>query len=482
MPSFPTPAQQFRRDRVDLAKHQADARRAFRRVLQGLSAEVAAAKEANPGRGAKVQKARKRALNTVLRSDPKVAAFLEQYLGTDAEHVKARNWRAAGSLLFRDIGLGYLTAREGLEKLDRLATKGYQAQQMAVAQAPLKEALPLELRAFLPDNIVVDVDVDGNIQRVTDRFVNERFTMEKKIARMKLILKRYNAIVIRVKKDLKSSNEQVRLAALATAIMMETGIRPGRVGNGVVETIDGESVAVETFGAVTLGPSHVRFLRDNFAQLEFIGKAGTLNTAGLSDGLLIRVLQDYVDKAREGQSKYVLIDASGQRFTYNDLHNYFKKNFKGIDPTDFRKLRATDTVLTALRNGQEDLYERIRGFAQEETEALRERVVEALVETIGQALTEAQSALNHDNASTTRGAYIDPTILLQFLSRGRAAASLTDAVLDARTQLTFDPMTFVQVAGIRAVAAGYVRGKVAMTLRELLDDLKENIEDGDPLT
>ena len=470
-----SPQKQWKQDLQDLAKHQTSARRVFRSLLKSLKPDANQARELYPDDVVK----QGRYFSKLLKVNSRVDAFLEEYMGTNEDSPKAYSWRNTGLYLLRDVSLGEKLLKDALPKLDQISGNGFQAITLARAQSPLKKALPEQLRAFLPSNVVVEVDEDGYIQRVTDRFVNERLTLEMKIRRMHSIVSQYNQIAKRVKGDLKSPDEITRLAALVTAIIMETGIRPGKAGNAAVKAIGGEKVEVETFGAITLGPSHVRFVRDNFAELEFIGKKGGVNTATLSDAQIVSALQDYVDKAQAGGSKFIFVTSDGTRFTYTDLQRYFRTHFKDIAPTDFRKLRATEAVLSKLREAQEALYEEIRGFVRDEGENLRERVVEALTGTLNEALEAARDALSHESSGTTKGAYIDPSILLQFLSTGRASETLESAILDARTQLTFDPMTFVQIAGIRSVAAAWTKkGAGGETLRELLEQLEGDLEEG----
>ena len=467
---------QWNRDVRGSDKHKALARAGFRDHLKSLFPLLDQAKATFPGRsGPDVLKQRGKLLVNEIKILPKVQEYLFTYMGTDDQNPKSSTWRKGVLNLFRDVLLGVLGLNEALEKLDLYAGNGYQAISMMEAQAPLRKALPPQLREFLPKNVVVDVDQEGNIKRVTDRFENEKFTLEVKIYRMKLIINQYNKIVQRVKKDLTSSNEITKLCALVTSIIMETGIRPAAKGNAANVRINGEKVLVETFGAVTLGPSHVKFVRNNFVELEFIGKKAGKNLATITDQGIIQILQSYVDRALTTGSPYVFVTAQGVEFTYGDLKAYFDKNFKGIAPTDFRKLRATEAVLDALREAQEELYAKIRGFAQLEAEKLRERIIEALEETLNKALDDAMVALSHDNAETTLTSYINPNIFLQFLSSGKAAQSLEDAVLDARPRLTFDPMTFAQIAGVTSLAASYQRGKVS-TLRDLLVELGEELE------
>ncbi len=100
---------------------------------------------------------------------------------------------------------------------------------------------------------------------------------------------------------------------------METGIRPGKEGNAAFKTVNGEKVEVETFGAITLGPGHVKFIRDNFAQLEFIGKKGSVNTAQLADVDILKVLNEYVRRAMSSGSKYVFVTKAGRPLRLHGL-------------------------------------------------------------------------------------------------------------------------------------------------------------------
>lgn len=474
-----SPEKQFQKDKTGLAQHQKAARKAFAALLASLQPRYQQTVELLPGKDAEALKSRGRAFVRLIKDEPEVVAFLDQYLGTLEDDAKAYSWRNSAVYLLRDLSLGVISAKDAQAKLDTIAGNGYQALAMSESQAPLRKTLPEQLRAFLPENLVVEVDKDGHISQVTDRFENERFTLGEKIKRLKLIIAQYNKIAEQVKKDLKSSDEVTKLCALITAIIMETGIRPGAEGNAAFKTINGEKVEIETFGAITLGPAHVKFVRSNFTQLEFIGKKGGVNTASLSDHQIIHVLNEYTEKALTSGSKFVFVTKEGVTVSYTDLQRYFRERFKGISPTDFRKLKATESVLNALREQQEDLYQRIREFAKDESQNLAERVVELLVRTIEAAMTAAQTALSHESVSTTRGAYIDPQVLLSFLSTGRASTSLRDAVLDNKIQLSFDPMKFVEVANARALAASFLQGSARKaSLRDIMEGVQEDLDEG----
>ena len=460
-------SKQFRLDERNRAKHVKDAARAFKELLARLRPIADQSVAAHPDKDKMSMQRRGRVFSKAMKVNADMATFLDTWIGREDQHPKAYSWRGAVVYQARDALLYGKTLRDALEEVGKQADKGFQAITMAEAQAPIREALPADLREFLPTNIVVDVDGDGIISKVTDRFENEHFTLGKKIERMHQLVADYNRIAQLVKKDLRSRDEATRLSALITAIIMETGIRPGKEGNAAIKTVDGEKVEVETFGAITLGPAHVRFIRDNFVELEFLGKKGGHNTATLSDAIIIKALDNYVQQALKSGSKYVFVMANGTRFTYTDLLRYFREHFSGLAPTDFRKLKATEEVLHAIHAEQENLYARIRSFAKKAKGDLKERVVAAIVETLDTAITKAQEALSHENASTTRRSYINPEIIFKFLSTGRVDSTLEAAILDGRPSLGFDPQVFVDRAMARTAA-----GKT--TLRDLLRELEED--------
>jgi hypothetical protein len=342
--------------------------------------------------------------------------------------------------------LGIQTLKAAQEKLDKVSSNGFQALTVERFQQPLRGAIPANLRAFLPDTVEVNVDESGKIERITDRFNNQGFTLEVKIKHQRALIKRYNRIVKLVKKDLRSRDEITKLSALIVAIMMETGIRPGKAGNGVIRGKGDEAEFIETFGAITLGPQHIDFVRDNFAQLKFVGKMTTVNLASVSDPDIIGILRDYVARAVSSGSPYIFVTRKGEQYGYKHLQAYFGKHFKGMKPTDFRKLKASETVFDAIQREQSNLYARVRKFAHLEGDALAKRVAEEVAVTVDLAIEQAKVALSHEKEVTTRKQYIDPNVLLHFLSTGTMEQTFQQAVLTGASSLTFDPKRFVAVA------------------------------------
>jgi len=469
----------FLQDEKDREKHVAGAAKALKAVLPFLKPAADVALAEFPGKDKESLSRRGRAFVKAVKLDSRLNEFLDKWVGREDQGETVYSWRNAVVYALRDHLIYRESFADTLKKVQDQAFKGFQTIVMSEAQAPLREVIPAEIREFLPTNIVVEVDPSGEIQAITDRFENEHLTLGKKIERMHLLVAQYNSIVKKVKADLRSSDELTRLAALVTAIMMETGIRPGKEGNAALKTVNGEKVEIETFGAITLGPGHIKFVRDNFAQLEFVGKKGSINTASLSDGDILRVLNEYVQRAVSSGSKYVFVTKKGVPFDYTDLQRYFREHFDGLAPTDFRKLKATEEMLGALRSEQAGLYGRIRGFSKLKKSDLRARVTEEIVKTLDAAILKAQSALSHDSASTTRQAYINPEIIFRFLATGSVDQNLTAAILDGEKVLAFDPETFLKKA--LGKSANHRSASLRDLLLELGDELSESAEAPSPV-
>jgi len=471
----------YRTDEVDRAKHIKGAQREFKSLLTQLQPLADQVKAEIPDKDKLSLQRRGRLFNKLVKTAPTMVSYLDTWIGTEAQHPQAYSWRGAIIYQARDVLVYGKLMRDALAEVEKETFKGFEAITMAQAQAPIRNVVPPALREFLPANIVVEVDAGGTIAHITDRFENEHLTLGKKIEKMRRLVLSYNAIAKRVKRDFKSSNEVTKMAALITAIIMETGIRPGKAGNGVIKTVAGEQIEIETFGAITLGPKHVKFVRDNFASLEFIGKKGSKNTAEIADGAIIKVLQDYVNQALKKGSPYVFVTGKGVAFTYTDLQRYFRENFVDLAPTDFRKLRATEAVQAALRNEQAALYDKIKTFAKGAKGDLKERIVQAIVDTFEAAIAKSQQALSHDSAKTTVKAYINPEIILRFLSTGRVDDNLGAAILGGDTKLSFDPKVFLDLAkGKRATDAACNKLQTASvraaSLGDLLVELRTDLE------
>ncbi len=436
----------FARDEAARAKHARGAVKAFRALAVASVPMADEAKAAFPGRDQQSIDRRLRAFTKLAKENEEVQKYLDQWIGKEEVDPSAYSWRAKITYALRDYLLGGVKLSDAVVIVEKYALVSFQAITMHSVQAPIREALPAEVMDYLPKTVVVKVDPKGKITEITDRFKNEYFTLALKAKQMRKILASYNRIAREVKRDLKSPDEVTRLSAIVTSIIMETGIRPGKIGNGKVVLKDGAEEFIETFGAATLGPGHVKFVRDNFAELEFRGKKGGVNTARLSDAAIVKVLRDYVTKALKSGSPYIFVTKAGTPYDYNDLDRYFRQKMEGINPTDFRKLRATEEVLNAIVDEQEDLYGRIRKLRKLKKDELKQAIVAEVVTTLQRAIQRSQSALSHESDTTTVESYIHPGVLFRFLSTGRIEKNLSDLLATGKTELKFDPEAFIAQA------------------------------------
>lgn len=435
----------FQRDEAARSKHARGAMRAFTALLKTITPLVAEAKAAFPGKDELSQDRRARAFVKLAKENEAIQKFLDTWIGT-GDVDSAGSWRNTVTYAMRDYFLRGMSLGGALEVVEKYALGSYQAITMHEVQRPLREALPSEVLAYLPRAVVVKVDPKGRITEVTDRFKNEYFTLAKKAEHLRFIIKNYNTIARTVKADLKSPDELTRLSALVTSILMETGIRPGKIGNGVIETVDGKEEFIETFGAATLGPKHIKFVRDNFAKIEFVGKMGSVNTAVLSDVAILKVLKDYVAKALKKGSQYIFVTKAGVPYDYKDLERYFAHKFDSINPTDFRKLRATQEVLNAIIEEQSTLYDRLRKLKKLKKDALKQAIVDEVVGTLQRAIERSKGALSHESEQVTIDSYIHPGVLFRFLSTGKLDSNLSDLLATGKTELKFDPEAFLRAA------------------------------------
>jgi len=436
----------YARDEAARLKHAQRALKAFKALIPTLAPMRVLLQKEHPGKGEEAVAKRARAFVKASKDHPEIQAFLDQWIGTEDVDPSAYSWRNTVTYAMRDVLLRGLPMADALKVVGKYALTSYQAITLHGVQEPLRAALPEEVFQFLPKTVVVKTDPSGKITQVTDRFRNEFFTLAKKAQHLRLILSQYNKIARTVKKDLKDPDEVVRLAALVTSIIMETGIRPGKIGNGMLKTVDGEEEFVETFGAATLGPKHVNFIRENFAQLEFQGKKGSINTATLTDASILKILDQYVKKALKTGSPYIFVTRDGHTFDYADLDRYFAAKFDKITPTDFRKLRATEEVLNSIIEEQDEMYARIRKLKKLKKDALKEAIVAEVVDTLNRAIERAGGALSHDSSQTTIDSYIYPGVLFRFLSTGRLEKNLGELLETGKTELKFDPEVFLRAA------------------------------------
>jgi len=373
------------------------------------------------------------------KTSPEVNQFLDTFIGTLSDYPFAKSFRAKSLYALRDHLLGFISLNEAKEIIKKNTMKSYIHMTLSKAQANISKVLPPELKAFLPPNITIETDDSGMIRGMADLFGNERDTLRNKVELVRKIVIDYNKIVGRIKKDLKSSNDRTKFKALVTSILMETGIRPGREGNK--SKVAG--IEVETFGAVTLSPQHITFIKANFAELRFVGKGGGLNVTHLKDRSVIKILKSYAKKSLTNKLDRVFVDKGGVPLSHVEINYYFQDHFGSIKPSDLRKYKATEQMYEALKEGQLELQKKILGFVEEAAVDLKEKVLQEIVNTLNSAVTRSQQALSHVKGADTIGYYINPDVVLTFLSQGFVEEDIKGAIIRSERYLSFDVDTFI---------------------------------------
>lgn len=390
--------------------------------------------------------------------------------------------------------LGILNGREAAESMADLAMETFKEGAISESRGHIQDRLPDEIWKYLPSNISVELDPYGRIAKIADILGNEEKDLSFKMRRMGEIIECYNIFVNRVKTDMQSSDEKTRLLATITALIMETGVRPAgdlgssplKVDGKIVRDEQGKEIRIETFGAVSLRLDHI--LDEDVSVLQFPGKAGTTNTLDVSShDYLVAALRRLALKAtltNQGLEvpPFLFTLSDGTRISKKMLETYFNNRIGQFAPTDFRKLRATRVVYESLRAQQMDLLSRIKAIHEEQTEDLRERVAQEIFATIRTAYLEAQSALNHEDVSTTIESYINPKIILQYLEQGGLNNTLEQAILNQPDQLTFNLNAFLAGAGVRVarLLRAFYR-KQGRTLGDILDSLETSLGEEDTL-
>lgn len=324
--------------------------------------------------------------------------------------------------------------------IERLIVAKFNKDVVTPLQENILRALPPQIVKELPQNIIIDADADGTITQINDKLVNKGRTLLEKANRMKRLIEQYNEVVAQVKADLKSPQEIIRISAILTSIIMETGIRPGRPGQKAVIK-DSE---VETFGVSTFTPKHINFVQD-VAQLEFVGKRGKTNLAELKDAEVVALLQEYVDKAkgRSADQPQVFRDKHGTLYRYETLMWYMKNKLKGFTPSDFRRLKASREAYNQLKQEYKFLREQIQEDIDVTAEGAKEKVANLVASSINYSIKQARKALSHEPSSAAIYAYVTPSIVMQFINNNMKD-TFEDSILQGESKLSFDVTNFIK--------------------------------------
>lgn len=349
----------------------------------------------------------------------------------------------------------------------------------------------LTLLDFLPSNLIVEADSSGVISKMFTMYDNKLSNLEDKINIQEEILEKYDVLKDIIYTDLKNvvkgdpSTDSMafiltkkKILGLVAAITLETGLRPSPVKNPVEENLAGGKSQkskmirdtagqplltdegkkqfikeeIETYGVATLKPEHIKFFKTNFeASLKFYGKKGVENISKVSDAEIVKELEKLVSIASGSTGpKSLFILPNGKPITNTDIVVYFeniafKAGLKKLRITDFRKLKAVKTIHESLLQQQKSLYKSISQIKVLKKEAIKVEITKLVTQVVDKAYKDAQKALSHSKVNETINSYVNPNLLLNFLSSGGVDRAI-DQALSKKNTLQFDPEVFLTQA------------------------------------
>lgn len=377
-----------------------------------------------------------------------VQSFIRKYNLTGAEE---------GPLLARltDFGLGKKNENQTWSSIKRFMEPAFIEKARSEAQRHMHELgfTPEVIRRILPPTFAFQVAPDKTIVREFSVFGNQLNTEERKSRAMAKLLDRWNDLATRLNEDLESTDPITRLSAIVASIVVNTGIRPGMRGESklkddfgkIVRDDEGKPIRVETVGATGLKPEHIQFVRDDYARLEFPGKAGTRNVATLTDPQLIRVLRNQIETVTRGDdSDFAFVTEDGRKVTPKRLNAYIQ-GILGPDivASDFRKLRATQRFYDSLRERKSELADKLRDLKLNAKDSMKDHVLEVVLTHLEESAEEARKEISHTDVRTTIESYISPKVVLHYLSNAGIDNAIDVVVGEGNgLRVKFDPIDF----------------------------------------
>jgi hypothetical protein len=271
--------------------------------------------------------------------------------------------------------------------------------------------------------------------------------MSKKIA---YIAKHFNEMVQDIKKDLNLGDETTKLLALMMAITIETGLRPGAVGNAanVIDPNTGEKIEIDTFGVTTLQVQHIKNIRDGFAELQFVGKKGTTQIAKLTDGEIITALQQILaTTSLQGDSTMLFVTKNGQHVDDSMMRDYVTSKWKDISPTDFRKFVATRNFYNYVKKATDSFRVQLLDTITSGQEIVKEHIVSNVIRIVNEAIESTKETLSHKEGHDAWKTYVSPKVIMAYLANGGLDDTLEEILIDNKNvKFTFDFKGFVKFA------------------------------------
>lgn len=203
----------------------------------------------------------------------------------------------------------------------------------------------------------------------------------------------------KVKKDIKSSDPEKMLVALAVALIDHTF---ERVGNS--KSADER----EHFGVTGWQRKHVSFGKGG-VQIKYVGKSGVKHTKTVTDAGIKKALRDAYEAAESDDAS--LFGWEGGSVTADKVNEYLKPF--GVTAKDLRGFHANRLMVEKLKEAR-------KGKLAED----KKKRAKQLKDEFLKALDETSAEVGHE-ASTLRSQYLVPGVEEQYLKDGTVPASFT---------------------------------------------------------
>jgi len=353
--------------------------------------------------------------------------------------------------LICDMVSEQMLLKDGKRRLINWATRFFKNTETESKQSSFQESgYDQTLLDLLPPQVYFDLGPNREILAIKEHFGREQKNwgiMSKKIA---YIAKHFNEMVQDIKKDLNSGDEITKLLALMMAITVETGLRPGAVGNAanVIDPETGEKIEIDTFGVTTLQVQHVRNIRDGFAELQFPGKKGTEQIAQLTDSDIVNALQQTLaTTSLQGDSAMLFVTNTGLHVDDAQMRQYVQDKWRDISPTDFRKFIATRNFYNYVKQATDTFRSQLLDEINKGREIVKDTIVNGVIKIITDGIETTKQVLNHKEGNDAWKSYISPKIILAYLSSGGLDDTLEDILIDNKNvRFNFDFKEFTKFA------------------------------------
>jgi hypothetical protein len=406
-------------------------------------------------------------LDKALNSDATLSSKVDYLMGTGpAKKIISLSFASEKSL--KTILEKFLTSMDTnwlVNKIVDLSEATTIKQDLEKQRKPLTSIIPKKILDFLPEKLVVDVDPQGQIKDLYSRYANKDKNIGVKIQKQKDFVKVRAKFEQLLDKGMLSSNNKVKMMSLIIAVMYDTGIRPGDDDTGLsytsIETEGPETTdkkgpkpareLVTTYGSISLEPQHFKVL-NGVTNLAFYGKSGVYNKAQISNHLLNSVIKEVIMKfAMEGEPGKPLFSVDGVAYSSGQLQNFYvgllklagMKDITGHSMTDLRKLKSTTVLHKALLEAKDELQDQILKIENVFSKKALTQITSMIADALNKAVEKSEVALNHTSMNMTINSYINPQLILNFLSNSGEIESDLSELLHSDGKLQFDVKDFV---------------------------------------